>query len=78
VGEPDGAALVRDVLRGDVLSVERAAEVDHNPLASLVYAYEAILTEMRTVVGNRAIAEWVGRLDFARDEFLLATRQRGG
>jgi pyridoxal/pyridoxine/pyridoxamine kinase len=39
-------------------------------IKQLVINFEAILTEMRTHArANRTIAEWVNRLDFARDEF---------
>jgi molybdopterin-guanine dinucleotide biosynthesis protein A len=39
-------------------------------LESLLFAYEAVLTEMRTYAkaGDRTIAGWVKRLDFERDE----------
>jgi N-dimethylarginine dimethylaminohydrolase len=39
----------------------------------LVFAYEMILTEMRTharAKSNRTIREWVKRLDEARDEYV--------
>lgn len=48
-------------------------ELIRDPLVSqLVFAYEMVLTEMRTYAkaGDRTIAEWVRRLDFERDEFV--------
>jgi len=40
-------------------------------ISQLVFAYEAVLTEMRTHArADRTIKEWVKRLDFERDEFV--------
>ena len=40
-------------------------------VSQLVFAYEMVLTEMRTHArGSKLIAEWVKRLDSERDEFV--------
>jgi len=44
------------------------------PVAQLLFSYEAMLTEMRThAKAGGIIAEWVTRIDFARDEYTAAT-----
>jgi len=47
------------------------------PLARLIHAYEAILTEMRMHgSADRLLESWVTRLDQARDEFLESTAEK--
>ena len=47
-------------------------------ISQLVFAYEMVLTEMRTHGrANKTIREWVERLDSERDEFAVAMSTRG-
>lgn len=40
-------------------------------ISQLVFAYEAVLTEMRTHAKvNATVRNWVARLDYDRDEFV--------
>jgi hypothetical protein len=46
-------------------------------VSQLVFAYEMVLTEMRTHSrGDRLIAEWVKRLDSERDEFVRSASDK--
>jgi len=58
----------------DTEGVQPWMQVPEGPVRDLVFAYEAILTEMRTWTNSdvRIISEWVNRLDCARDEFVRA------
>lgn len=47
-------------------------------VSQLVFAYEMVLTEMRThAKAGGIIAEWVKRLDFERDEFVRSQASGG-
>lgn len=47
---------------------------EHPAIAQLLFSYEAILTEMRTHARTGGIiAEWVRRIDFARNEYKATT-----
>lgn len=46
-------------------------------ISHLVFAFEAVLTEMRTHArGDRTIREWVKRLDSERDDFVRTMLKR--
>lgn len=52
--------------------------VPEGPVRDLLFAYEAILTEMRSHGdgGDRIPAEWVKRLDQSRDEFVRSVSEQ--
>lgn len=62
----------------DTEGVQPWMQVPKGPVRDLVFAYEAILTEMRTWIASdvRIIEEWVGRLDQARDEFVRSVPEQ--
>lgn len=50
--------------------------IEDKAASQLVFAYEAILSEMRTYAdaGDRTIANWVQRLDSEREDFVRAAQ----
>lgn len=52
--------------------------VPEGPVRDLLFAYEAVLTEMRTWANSdvRIIAEWVRRIDNERDTFVQSQSEK--